>query len=60
MSFPMCQCSKILYGDDTHNIYVHLTGCPEGYEYKEYQELPWWKKIFTQNPHDSYMKHFRL
>ncbi len=31
-------------------VYIHLSWCPEGYEYQEYLKLPWWKKLFTQNP----------
>lgn len=40
-------------------VYFHLTGCPEGLEYREYVALPWYKKIFRRNPLDTYIDFFR-
>ena len=31
-------------------IYVHLAWCPESYVVKDYDALPWYKKLLTSNP----------
>ncbi len=41
-------------------IWVHLMGCPETDEYKAYQQLKWYQKIFKKNPIDYYLVHFKV
>jgi len=52
-----CQCKHLLFGEQ---IYVHLSGCPETTEYKEYQQLRWYKKLFKRNPYNEYLKLFKV
>ena len=42
-----CICRKHI---DCKKMYIHLSWCPQGSEYKKYVKLPWWKKIFASNP----------
>lgn len=51
-----CLCKEILKSD---RIYLHLTGCPDSFEYKEYQKLKWWKKIFSFDPYFIYKIHIK-
>ena len=51
-----CQC-KLILGIDP--VFVHLFGCPETNEYKEYHALPWYKKLFKQDPHDLDLEHLK-
>lgn len=47
-----CICQEQLCLD--HAIIVHLSWCPDSYEYQEdmkrYKNAPWWKKPFTYKP----------
>lgn len=54
-----CLCRKMLNIGD-RPIYVHLMGCPEDYKTKEYDALPWYKKIFNPNPRKLYQLHKEL
>jgi len=31
-------------------IIVHIAWCPESFKFKEYIALPWYKKLFEENP----------
>jgi len=55
-----CVCKEILEDFSGHPrvVYIHLLGCPEDYWTKEYEALPWYKKIFTENPEDLYFSNF--
>jgi len=46
----MCSCRKILGYDKDRTIYVHLMGCDESEEVKEYDNLHWFEKLFTRDP----------
>ena len=50
----VCMCREIL---NRKRIYLHLTGCPEDYTTKEYDELSWYKKIISFNPRKVYEAH---
>lgn len=55
-----CQCIEILQKESLRPItrlILHLTGCPESYTTKEYNLLPWWKKLFAFNPRKIYQMH---
>jgi len=52
-----CQCKKILGRD---KIYLHLSGCPEDYWTKEYNEMPWYKKLCYRSPRKIYNYHLKL
>lgn len=57
-----CQCKEIMTnhnGGRVPQLYIHLSGCPEGYEAKEYNQLSWWKKLFVHNPRKTYDIHKR-
>lgn len=45
-------------------IYVHLYGCPEDEmsvkDQKEYDLLPWYKKIFERSPRSLYQEHLKI
>ena len=49
-----CRCKEIL---GREKLILHLHGCPESVEYKEYQKLSWYKKIFRINPYHFYEDH---
>lgn len=51
---PQCYCNKILNRD---RLVIHLMGCPEHYEYKEYVALKWYKRIFRLNPYKLYLRY---
>lgn len=36
---------------------LHLYGCPKSYTTKDYENLPWYKKILTSNPRSIYEIH---
>ena len=46
----MCICNHIL---GREKICLHLSGCPESHESKEYDKLPWYKKLTTRNPRNN-------
>lgn len=51
MDKEKCICAREFLEDpETYKVYVHLMWCPQGYTVKEYDVLPWWKKIFKSNP----------
>lgn len=55
LSFPKnreseCICRQDLGYGETHPIVLHLLWCPEGYTVKEYDALPWYKKILRIDP----------
>lgn len=56
-----CYCLDILRREGTgvEKIYIHLSGCPEDFATKEYDALPWFKKLFAFNPRNLYQEHFR-
>lgn len=57
MKEEKCRCLEILNrdcGGDLTRIYIHLMGCPEDLATKEYDVLPWYKKIFQRNPRHYY------
>jgi len=63
MKKEKCQCLEILNRStypplSTKKIYIHLLGCPEDFSTKEYDLLPWWKKIYKTNPRKFYLEHF--
>lgn len=47
-----CRCKKILGRD---KIWVHLSGCPDSIYTKDYNKLPWYKKIFARDPTSLYI-----
>ena len=49
-----CICRKILCVKESESLYVHLSGCPEGYYAKEYYQLPWYKRLFWTSPEELY------
>ena len=51
-----CQCKKIL---GREKIWVHLNSCPKGDYTKEYNEMPWYKKIFKKSPQEIYNYYLR-
>ena len=61
-----CLCARIMQNefDPFHEkplskIYIHLMGCPESLEVKEYNALKWWQKIFKYNPLNYYYEHMK-
>jgi len=59
MEHNKCWCdyiNHIMYGD-TREVIVHFYGCPTQNDYKKYQQLKWYQKLFTKNPYKSYLKH---
>jgi len=59
-----CQCAEILQAEvdpfkqkPLRKIYMHLSGCPEDYNTKIYNALPWYKKFFKGNPKHLYDRH---
>ena len=57
-----CLCKEILYADfgSSRNIYIHLSGCPETVDVKEYDKLKWYKKLFRYNPNKMYNEHLKV
>ena len=53
-----CQCKELLKLN-TDKVYYHCYGCPESEEYKEYQNLKWYQKIFKENPLNQYLDHLK-
>ena len=51
---PECICRSQLCLWDSQKVYVHLIWCPDSYAVKEYDALPWHKKIFTFNPRNHH------
>lgn len=45
-----CICRKDMMLRDDQPIFLHLMWCPEGYTVKEYDALPWYKRIFKTDP----------
>ena len=47
-----CICKKDMadHGMPIEKVRVHLYWCPKGYTVKNYDKLPWYKKIFEGNP----------
>lgn len=55
-----CYCHYILRRDERKSLVIHLMGCPESYDMKEYLALPWYKKMFRRNPYYAfYSYHLR-
>ena len=42
-----CICKEQL---NIERVYLHLLWCPQGYSVKEYDKLPWYKKLFRIDP----------
>lgn len=58
-----CYCKEILekeFGRKVDNLYIHLSGCPETEDVKEYNDMPWYKKIFYFNPKRKYKGHKKI
>lgn len=53
-----CHCHFLLNMQEDRKIHIHLSGCPEDSDYQEYKKLPWYKKLFTRNPYNTYLSHF--
>lgn len=47
------------YFEQRRPLIIHLMGCPEDSWSKEYEALPWWKKMFSVNPARLYNMHLR-
>ncbi len=47
-----CICKKDLefHGMPIKEVRVHLSWCPKSYVVKDYDKLPWYKKLFQTNP----------
>jgi len=45
-----CICNRELGRDESKKVWFHLMCCPQGSYVKEYDTLPWYKKILTKNP----------
>lgn len=49
-----CTCREELGMRDDQKLVLHLSWCPEGYNWKEmkqeYDSAPFWKRIFMKNP----------
>lgn len=52
-----CRCKELMPGHEI--IFVHLYGCPEDYSIREYDTLPWYKKLLQTNPRKRYWEHFK-
>lgn len=52
-----CQCKKVCF--DTI-IYFHLYGCPKTKEYKKYQKLKFYQKLFRKDPYNLYLGNFKV
>lgn len=50
MKKEKCNCREELMLPDDCPIYLHLVWCVEGYTVKEYDSLPWYRKLFEPNP----------
>lgn len=48
-----CKCAQFMYGYD-RPIVVHLSGCTDSKEVREYRKLPWYRRIFKHNPSSLY------
>lgn len=53
--YGRCVCAICMYGYN-RDIVFHLSGCPVDciQDYIDYDKLPWYKKLFTENPRDLY------
>ena len=54
-----CLCREIL-GREDKILYVHLSGCPDSVDVKEYEKLSWYRKLFKYNPSKLYNYHTRV
>ena len=45
-----CRCNEMMWRNEDVPVYVHLLGCPEDFQTKEYDSLKWWQKLFKTNP----------
>ena len=45
-----CRCNEMMWRNEDLPVYVHLLGCPEDFQTKEYDSLKWWQKLFKTNP----------
>lgn len=56
-----CQCNEIMtnFSGRVDRSYLCLTGCPESEWAKEYNAMPWYKKLFYKSPDSIYNLHKR-
>ena len=45
-----CICRREFCLRPNEKISLHLIQCPDGYTYKNYMGLPWYRKLFAFNP----------
>lgn len=50
MKTRICTCRDELMIDPKEALVIHLVWCPKGYTVRDYDDLPWYKKILTTNP----------
>lgn len=46
-----CTCAQQMGRPKGTDLWVHLAWCEEGEWVEEYESLPWWKKLLSDNPH---------
>lgn len=53
--FGTCHCDKLMPVSRAKMV-IHLSGCPIGDEdlYRQYKEMPWWKKLIHGSPRSLY------
>jgi hypothetical protein len=50
-----CVCLEVMGRDPAKTpVIVHLLGCPEDSWAKEYDALPWYRRLFRKSPHKTY------
>lgn len=58
LSTKKCLCALML-DIPKERLVMHLMGCPEDWHTKEYEAMPWWKKLLTGNPAKIYKIHMQ-
>lgn len=56
MKEDKCVCAQMI-GIPEDRLIIHLMGCSKDWHTKEYDALPWWKKIIVGNPRSIYKIH---
>ena len=59
MKNEKCRCREIVGYFGNRPLLIHLLGCTDSEEAREYDVLPWYRKMFAWNPHRWYRRHLR-